>query len=126
MKYTREQKIGYALREMGINASNKGYRYLKVAIGAVMDKPSMIDNITKELYPRIAEVCDTTPQRVERAIRHAIESSWMEVPMKLVESVFGNSVKSYTGKPTNSHYIAALAEIISGYDEHPILPKQEG
>lgn len=126
MKYTREQKIGYALREMGIDSSNKGYRYLKVAIGAVIDKPSMIDSITKELYPHIAEVCDTTPQRVERAIRHSVEASFLILPMDVIESVFGNTIDALKGKPTNSHYIAAVAEIISGYDEHPILPKKEG
>ena len=126
MKYTREQVIGYALREMGINASNKGYRYLRVAIASVIDKPSMLDSITKELYSHIAEVCDTTPQRVERAIRHAIESSWLIAPMRVFESVFGHSVTAYKGRPTNSQYIAAVAEIISEYDEHPILPKQEG
>ena len=86
----------------------------------------MIDGITTELYPHVAMKHDTTPSRVERAIRHAIMTSWMEMPEDIIESVFGNSTSLDRGNPTNRHYIAAVAEIIAEYDEHLILPKQEG
>ena len=123
MKLTKEQKIAYALRQMGVHQDLKGYRYLRVAIGAVVDHPELIDNITKKLYPYVANECGTTPLRVERAIRHAIETSWYEIPYDALQDVFGYSVPVSKDKPTNSHYIAAVAEVISEYVEHIILPK---
>lgn len=123
--YTTEQKIAYALKEMGIHQDLLGYKYLRVAIEAVVKKPSMIDSITKGLYPYVAERCYTTPMRVERAIRHAIETSWKEMTDDMKKNVFGNAVAKNQNRPANGHYIAAVAEIISEYDEHPILPKEE-
>lgn len=124
MKHTTEQKIAYALREMGVQQDLKGYKFLKVAIGAVVNEPTMIDSITKKLYPYVANECDTIPMRVERAIRHAIETAYMEMPDEVMYSVFGNSVSAGKGKPTNGHFIAAVAEIISNYEEHLILPEE--
>lgn len=123
--YTKEQKIAYALREMGVHQDLKGYKYLKVAIGAVVENSSMIDSIVKGLYPYVANECGTTPSRVERAIRHAIGTSWMDMPEDVMKTVFGNSASKDKDRPANGHYIAAVSEIISEYDEHPILPKEE-
>lgn len=117
--YTNEQKIDYALRKMGVPQNLKGYRCLKVAIESAMNDASVLEN-TMELYKYIAVMLVDTPSKVERAIRNAIEQSWLRISKKLVDDVFGNTLLP-EHKPTNSHYIAAISEILTDYDEHPIL-----
>ena len=123
MKYTNEQKIGYALREIGIHQDLKGYQYLKMAILGVLEKPDMLDRMVKDIYPYVAKKFNTNSSCVERAIRHAIETSWLDTDDEIIHLVFGNSISKDTGRPTNSHFIFAIAEIITDYEEHALLPK---
>jgi len=98
------------LHSLGIPSHIKGYMYIRDGIGLMYNKPSMIGAITKELYPEIADRYDTTSSRVERAIRHAIEVSWTRGDYELMEDIFGHSVDYDRAKPTNSEFIATLAD----------------
>ena len=98
------------LHSLGIPSHIKGYMYIRDGIGLMYNKPSMIGAITKELYPEIAERYDTTSSRVERAIRHAIEVSWSRGDYELMEDIFGHSVDYDRAKPTNSEFIATIAD----------------
>ena len=88
----------------------KGYQYLREAIIMVVSDIDMINQITKQLYPEIAEKYHTTPSRVERAIRHAIEVAWGRGQQETVEQIFGYTVSAAKGKPTNSEFIAMIAD----------------
>ena len=88
----------------------KGYSYIRDSISLMYNKPSMLGAITKELYPEIASMYDTTSSRVERAIRHAIEVSWTRGDYEVMEEIFGHSVDYDRAKPTNSEFIATLAD----------------
>ena len=104
------QAITSLLHSLGIPSHIKGYNYIRDSIDLMYNNPSMIGAITKELYPEIAERYDTTSSRVERAIRHAIEVSWNRGDYDVMESLFGNSVDYDRAKPTNSEFIATLAD----------------
>ena len=104
------QAITSLLHSLGIPSHIKGYMYIRDGINLMYNKPSMIGAITKELYPEIAEKYDTTTSRVERAIRHAIEVSWSRGDYELMEDIFGHSVDYDRAKPTNSEFIATLAD----------------
>lgn len=105
-----KQSITSLLHSLGIPSHIKGYLYIRDSIDLMYNNPSMIGAITKELYPEIAEKYDTTSSRVERAIRHAIEVSWNRGDYDVMESLFGNSVDYDRAKPTNSEFIATLAD----------------
>ncbi len=105
-----KQAITSLLHSLGIPSHIKGYLYIRDSIDLMYNNPSMIGAITKELYPEIAERYDTTSSRVERAIRHAIEVSWNRGDYDVMESLFGNSVDYDRAKPTNSEFIATLAD----------------
>lgn len=105
-----KQAITSLLHSLGIPSHIKGYMYIRDGINLMYNKPSMIGAITKELYPEIAEKYDTTTSRVERAIRHAIEVSWSRGDYDLMEDIFGHSVDYDRAKPTNSEFIATLAD----------------
>jgi len=105
-----KQAITTLLHSLGIPSHIKGYRYIREGIDLMYNKPSMLGAITKELYPEIAERYDTTTSRVERAIRHAIEVSWTRGDYELMEDIFGHSVDYDRAKPTNSEFIATLAD----------------
>jgi len=105
-----KQAITSLLHSLGIPSHIKGYMYIRDGIDLMYNKPSMIGAITKELYPEIAEKYDTTTSRVERAIRHAIEVSWSRGDYDLMEDIFGHSVDYDRAKPTNSEFIATLAD----------------
>ncbi len=105
-----KQAITTLLHSLGIPSHIKGYIYIRDGIDLMYNKPSMIGAITKELYPEIAEKYDTTTSRVERAIRHAIEVSWSRGDYDLMEEIFGHSVDYDRAKPTNSEFIATLAD----------------
>lgn len=105
-----KQAITTLLHSLGIPSHIKGYMYIRDGIDLMYNKPSMIGAITKELYPEIAEKYDTTTSRVERAIRHAIEVSWSRGDYDLMEEIFGHSVDYDRAKPTNSEFIATLAD----------------
>lgn len=103
-------KITKLLHELGIPSHIKGYQFIRSAISMVYDDPSLIGGITKELYPDLSLKFNTTIQRVERAIRHAIEVSWLRGDLDLMEEIFGHSVDIDKAKPTNSEFIVTIAD----------------
>ncbi|WP_078544835.1 sporulation transcription factor Spo0A [Litchfieldia alkalitelluris] len=98
------------LRSIGVPANIKGYFYLREAIELVCNDLEYIGGITKILYPAVATKFKTTPSRVERAIRHSIEVTWMRGNMDHLHSIFGSTVSSAKAKPTNSEFIALIAD----------------
>ncbi len=105
-----EALVTNVIHEIGVPAHIKGYQYLREAIMMVIQDIDIINQITKQLYPDIAEKYRTTPSRVERAIRHAIEVAWARGKNDAVESIFGYTVSAAKGKPTNSEFIAMIAD----------------
>jgi len=98
------------IREIGIPAHIKGYQYLRDAIMMIISEIELLGAVTKVLYPRIAEKYMTTPSRVERAIRHAIEVAWSRGNMDMINRLFGYTIKLEKGKPTNSEFMAMVAD----------------
>ena len=122
-KSTYENKEEYAERnleldvtniihEIGVPAHIKGYQYLRDAIMMSVNDGEMLNSITKLLYPTIAKQHKTTPSRVERAIRHAIEVAWSRGKMDTIDELFGYTVSNGKGKPTNSEFVALIADKI--------------
>lgn len=105
-----EALVTNVIHEIGVPAHIKGYQYLREAIMMVVSDIDIINQITKQLYPEIAHKYHTTPSRVERAIRHAIEVAWGRGEQTVVESIFGYTVSATKGKPTNSEFIAMIAD----------------
>ncbi len=105
-----EALVTNVIHEVGVPAHIKGYQFLREAIIMVVNDINIINQITKELYPDIAEKFGTTPSRVERAIRHAIEVAWGRGDPKTVEGIFGYTISADKGKPTNSEFIAMIAD----------------
>ncbi len=105
-----EIKVTNIIHEIGVPAHIKGYQYLRDGIMMVVNNIEVINQITKQLYPDLAKKYKTTPSRVERAIRHAIEVAWNRGQLETVESIFGYTVNSNKGKPTNSEFIAMIAD----------------
>lgn len=106
------RKIVKILRKLGIPASLEGYRYLKTALEFSLSDEAIVFQITNRLYPAIAKVYGTTASRVERAIRHAIEVGWDRGNIDIQDSLFGYTVSRKSHRPTNSEFIAAVAEQI--------------
>lgn len=98
------------MHEVGVPAHIKGYQYLRDAIIMVVKDNDIINSVTKQLYPSIAKNYGTTPSRVERAIRHAIEVAWSRGQIETIEQIFGYTVNVCKGKPTNSEFIAMVAD----------------
>lgn len=107
-----EQDVTDMIHEIGVPAHIKGYQYLREAIMLSVEDTSLISSITKILYPTIAKRFQTTPSRVERAIRHAIEVAWSRGRMETLDALFGYTVDTGKGKPTNSEFIALIADRI--------------
>jgi two-component system response regulator (stage 0 sporulation protein A) len=107
-----EQDVTDMIHEIGVPAHIKGYQYLREAIMMSVNDREMISSITKVLYPTIAKKFQTTPSRVERAIRHAIEVAWSRGRMETLDSLFGYTIDTCKGKPTNSEFIALIADKI--------------
>jgi len=105
-----EVKVTNIIHEIGVPAHIKGYQYLRDGIMMVVNNIEVINQITKQLYPDLAKKYKTTPSRVERAIRHAIEVAWNRGQIETVENIFGYTVNSNKGKPTNSEFIAMIAD----------------
>ena len=105
-----EALVTNVIHGVGVPAHIKGYQYLREAIMMVVNDIDVINQITKSLYPRIAQKFGTTPSRVERAIRHAIEVAWGRGEIDLMENIFGYTVSASKGKPTNSEFIAMIAD----------------
>lgn len=107
-----EMDVTNIIHEIGVPAHIKGYQYLRDAIILSVDDVEMLNSITKILYPTIAKKHQTTPSRVERAIRHAIEVAWSRGKMDTIDELFGYTVSNGKGKPTNSEFIALIADKI--------------
>lgn len=105
-----EVKITNIIHEIGVPAHIKGYLYLREAIGMVVENIELLSAVTKELYPNIGKKFNTTASRVERAIRHAIEVAWGRGRMETINNLFGYTVHTDKGKPTNSEFIAMVAD----------------
>ncbi len=100
------------LHQIGVPAHIKGYHYLRRAILMVLENMELLGSVTKELYPAVARAYSTTPSRVERAIRHAIEVAWDRGDVEVLNSFFGYTIQNTRGKPTNSEFIAMIADQI--------------
>lgn len=107
-----ETDVTNIIHEIGVPAHIKGYQYLRDAIIYSVNDMEMLNSITKILYPTIAKKHQTTPSRVERAIRHAIEVAWSRGKMDTIDELFGYTVNNGKGKPTNSEFIALVADKI--------------
>ena len=105
-----EIEISKLLHSLGIPSHIRGYQYIRESVYMMYEIPDMIGGITKCIYPEIAVRFDTTASRVERAIRHAIEVSWSRGDYELMEELFGHSVDYDRSKPTNSEFIATIAD----------------
>lgn len=105
-----ETMVTEIIHEIGIPAHIKGYQYLRHAIMLVIDNLDVINSITKTLYPTVAQDFHTTSSRVERAIRHAIEVAWDRGDTDVLNSIFGYTIATSKGKPTNSEFIAMIAD----------------
>ncbi len=107
-----ENDVTSIIHEIGVPAHIKGYQYLREAIVMSVTDMEMLNSITKILYPGIAKKYQTTPSRVERAIRHAIEVAWSRGKMDTIDELFGYTIHNGKGKPTNSEFIALIADKI--------------
>ncbi len=105
-----ETQVTKVIHQIGVPAHIKGYQYLRSAIIMTMNNAELINAITKQLYPGVAKQYGTTSSRVERAIRHAIEVAWDRGDVDVINSFFGYTVQSSRGKPTNSEFIALVAD----------------
>ena len=105
-----EAMVTSVIHEIGVPAHIKGYQYLREAIKIAVNDMEVINAITKVLYPQVAKAFSTTPSRVERAIRHAIEVAWDRGDLETLQRFFGYTVNSSKGKPTNSEFIALIAD----------------
>ena len=107
-----EQLISELMLDMGVRAHLKGYRYIRTAVLMAEEDMKVVGSVTKLLYPEIAKQYNTTDGKVERAIRNAIEISWERGNKKTFEEMFGYCAESGQGRPTNSEYIAAIADTV--------------
>lgn len=107
-----EKDVTDMIHEIGVPAHIKGYQYLREAIMMSVKDVEMLNSITKILYPTIAKKFQTTSSRVERAIRHAIEVAWNRGKMETLDAMFGYTINTGKGKPTNSEFIALIADKI--------------
>ena len=112
-----DQNISKLLQEIGVPAHIKGYQYLREAITIVFEDVDVLNSITKVLYPRVAELHATTPSRVERAIRHAIEVAWSRGDVETISKMFSHTINKSKAKPTNSEFIAMIADKLR-FDQH--------
>ena len=109
-KTSIEGLVTNIIHEIGVPAHIKGYQYLREAIIIAVNDMDVINAITKVLYPQVAKTFGTTPSRVERAIRHAIEVAWDRGDLDTLQRFFGYTVSNTKGKPTNSEFIALIAD----------------
>ncbi len=105
-----EARVTTLLHEIGVPAHIRGYNYMRESILIAVENIDVLNYITKELYPEIAKRCQTTPSRVERAIRHAIEVAWSRGNLETKDNLFSYTINVNKGKPTNSEFIALIAD----------------
>ena len=108
-----EAMVTEIIHEIGVPAHIKGYQYLREAIILTINDMDIINAVTKALYPAVAKKFGTTPSRVERAIRHAIEVAWDRGDIEVLQKFFGYTVSNIKGKPTNSEFIAMIADSLT-------------
>ncbi len=108
--FSIEVKVTEILHQIGVPAHIKGYHYLRDSIIMSVEKPEIINAVTKQLYPSVAKKYQTTSSRVERAIRHAIEVAWDRGDVEVLNSYFGYTIQGSRGKPTNSEFIAMISD----------------
>lgn len=111
-RYDLESDVTNIIHEIGVPAHIKGYQYLRDAILMSVDNSEMLNSVTKILYPSIAKQRGTTPSRVERAIRHAIEVAWSRGRLDTIDELFGYTIHTGKGKPTNSEFVALIVDKI--------------
>ena len=116
-----EAVVTEVIHEIGVPAHIKGYQYLREAIILTIRDMDMINAVTKVLYPEVAKRFGTTPSRVERAIRHAIEVAWDRGDVETLQRYFGYTVSGIKGKPTNSEFIAMIADNLSLKRKHSAI-----
>ncbi|MDE6188677.1 MAG: sporulation transcription factor Spo0A [Clostridia bacterium] len=109
-QHNLDEKLANIFISVGIPAHIKGYQFLREAIKMAIDSPEIINSITKKLYPSIADKFDTSPSKVERAIRHAIEVAWNRGKIENINNIFGIKIYTANDKPTNGEFIALLAD----------------
>ncbi len=109
-EFDLEGCVSDLMRQIGVPAHIRGYKYIRKSIIMSLKNSDMLNAITKELYPGVARAFDTTPSRVERAIRHAIEVAWTRGDIEALNSMFGYTVKTSKGKPTNGEFISMLTD----------------
>ena len=107
-----EAQVTKVIHQIGVPAHIKGYQYLRTSIMMVMKTGDIINSVTKTLYPTVAKMYSTTSSRVERAIRHAIEVAWSRGKVDTIDELFGYTVHNGKGKPTNSEFVALIADKI--------------
>ena len=105
-----EAQVTRIIHQIGVPAHIKGYQYLRTAILLTVKDSDVINSVTKVLYPSVAKKYQTTTSRVERAIRHAIEVAWDRGDVDTLNSYFGYTIQNNRGKPTNSEFIAMIAD----------------
>ncbi len=110
LRQTLEANVTAIIHEIGVPAHIKGYQYLREAIIMTVEDMDVINAVTKVLYPEVARKFGTTASRVERAIRHAIEVAWDRGDLDTLQKYFGFTVSNAKGKPTNSEFIAMIAD----------------
>lgn len=116
--YNLEEHITHMIHEIGIPAHIKGYHYLRDAIMMAVNDMDILNAVTKIMYPEVAKKHHTTSSRVERAIRHSIEVAWNRGKLDTLEELFGYTVSTGKGKPTNSEFIALIADNIRLAQKH--------
>ena len=114
------EKVAILIKKVGISPALLGYKYITEAVNMVVDDDTVLDGITKRLYPDIAKKFKTTAVRVERMIRYAVDSSFQNMPVDMIKAIFSNTISPKTGKPTNSEFIATLAEVATSEPNNPI------
>ena len=120
MEVIRNGKTAILMRKFGIKPALSGWRYLEEAINMVIEDPMILNGVTKILYPAIARKFKSTASRVERAIRHAIQTGFDIAPVNVIKQVFGNTINNDSARPTNSEFIAALAQVIANEPENAV------
>lgn len=111
--------ITNSIKELGIPANLQGYHYIRYAIELMINDITLMNAITKTLYPTVAKQFNTTPRKAERSIRHAIETGWDRANIDFADELFGYSVNANKGRPTNSEFIVTVADYILMTDDHP-------
>lgn len=114
------EKIAILLKKVGASPANRGWRYIKEAVEMVVADFSMVDGITKRIYPDIAKKFKTSAPAVERAIRYSVDQAFENMTTDMIYSVFGNTLSRRNGKATNSEFITTIAELVTSEPNNPI------